>query len=126
MLTCASAEGLLNHTYTYKTAADRNIGTGEDPDADVTIGLYSYLVLMVADILMFNTRKIPVDRDQMQHVEMTRDTGRCFNHLFSNDHEFFVLPEAVVEKNVATLPGLDGYRMSKSYSNTIPLFSPSR
>ncbi|HCR1214920.1 TPA: tryptophan--tRNA ligase [Pseudomonas aeruginosa] len=125
LLTCVSAKGLLNRAHAYKAAVDRNVEAGEDPDAGVTMGLYSYPVLMAADILMFNAHKIPVGRDQVQHVEMARDIGQRFNHLFGNGREFFVLPEAVIEENVATLPGLDGRKMSKSYDNTIPLFSPS-
>jgi tryptophanyl-tRNA synthetase len=79
-----------------------------------------YPVLMGADILMFNAHKVPVGRDQIQHIEMARDMGASFNHLYG---EHFVLPEAVIEDNVATLPGLDGRKMSKSYDNTIPLFA---
>ena len=124
LLTCVSAKGLLNRAHAYKAAVDRNVEAGEDPDAGVTMGLYSYPVLMAADILMFNAHKIPVGRDQVQHVEMARDIGQRFNHLFGNGREFFVLPEAVIEENVATLPGLDGRKMSKSYDNTIPLFAP--
>ncbi|VTS65572.1 tryptophan--tRNA ligase [Streptococcus dysgalactiae subsp. equisimilis] len=126
LLTCVSAKGLLNRAHAYKAAVDRNVEAGEDPDAGVTMGLYSYPVLMAADILMFNAHKIPVGRDQVQHVEMARDIGQRFNHLFGNGREFFVLPEAVIEESVATLPGLDGRKMSKSYDNTIPLFSSSR
>ena len=72
---------------------------------------------------MFNAHKVPVGRDQIQHIEMARDIGARFNHLFGNGREFFVLPEAQVEQHVATLPGLDGRKMSKSYDNTIPLFA---
>jgi len=80
-----------------------------------------YPVLMAADILAFNARKVPVGRDQVQHIEMARDFGQRFNHLYG---EHFTLPEAVIEAQVATLPGLDGRKMSKSYDNTIPLFAP--
>src|SRR5690554_7593184 len=84
------------------------------------MGLFSYPVLMAADILMFNANKVPVGRDQIQHIEMARDIGGRFNHLFKG--EFFTLPEAVVDDEVAVLNGLDGRKMSKSYNNTIPLF----
>jgi tryptophanyl-tRNA synthetase len=77
---------------------------------------------MAADILMFNAHKVPVGRDQIQHIEMARDIAARFNHLFGAGREFFVLPEAAIEESVATLPGLDGRKMSKSYDNTIPLF----
>ena len=96
---------------------------GEDEDAGVTAGLYMYPVLMAADILLFNAHKVPVGRDQVQHIEMARDFGQRFNHLYG---EHFTLPEAVIEEQVATLPGLDGRKMSKSYDNTIPLFLPEK
>jgi tryptophanyl-tRNA synthetase len=89
-----------------------------------------YPVLMAADILMFNAHKVPVGRDQIQHIEMARDIAQSFNYRYKNgsktggtDH--FTLPEAEIEASVATLPGLDGRKMSKSYDNTIPLFASS-
>ncbi|KAG1316750.1 hypothetical protein G6F63_015941 [Rhizopus arrhizus] len=84
------------------------------------MGLFSYPVLMAADILMFNANKVPVGRDQIQHLEMARDIAQRFNHLYGRD--YFALPEVTIEEDVATLPGLDGRKMSKSYNNTIPLF----
>ncbi len=126
LLTCVTAKGLLNRAHAYKASVDKNVETGEDPDAGVTMGLYSYPVLMAADILMFNAHKVPVGRDQIQHVEMARDIAQRFNHLFGRGREFFTLPEAVIEEEVATLPGLDGRKMSKSYDNTIPLFASAR
>lgn len=126
LLTCVAAKGLLNRAHAYKASVDKNVETGEDPDAGITMGLYSYPVLMAADILMFNAHKVPVGRDQIQHVEMARDIGQRFNHLFGQGKEFFVMPEAQIEESVATLPGLDGRKMSKSYDNTIPLFSSAK
>ncbi|WP_213879140.1 tryptophan--tRNA ligase [Pseudomonas sp. dw_358] len=126
LLTCVAAKGLLNRAHAYKASVDKNVETGEDPDAGITMGLYSYPVLMAADILMFNAHKVPVGRDQIQHVEMARDIGQRFNHLFGQGKEFFVMPEALIEESVATLPGLDGRKMSKSYDNTIPLFSSGK
>ncbi|MDE3738463.1 MULTISPECIES: tryptophan--tRNA ligase [Pseudomonas] len=126
LLTCVSAKGLLNRAHAYKASVDKNLENGEDPDAGVTMGLYSYPVLMAADILMFNAHKVPVGRDQIQHVEMARDIGQRFNHLFGAGREYFTLPEAVIEEEVATLPGLDGRKMSKSYDNTIPLFGSAK
>ena len=126
LLTCVAGKGLLNRAHAYKAAVDKNVESGEDPDAGVTMGLYSYPVLMAADILMFNAHQVPVGRDQIQHVEMARDIGQRFNHLFGNGRELFTLPEALIEENVATLPGLDGRKMSKSYDNTIPLFGSSK
>lgn len=122
LLTCVSAKGLLNRAHAYKASVDINTAEGNDPDAGVTMGLYCYPVLMAADILMFNANKVPVGRDQIQHVEMARDIGQRFNHLYGNGKEFFALPEVQIEEAVATLPGLDGRKMSKSYDNTIPLF----
>lgn len=121
LLTCVTAKGLLNRAHAYKAAVDRNVETGEDPDAGVTAGLYMYPVLMAADILAFDAHKVPVGRDQIQHLEMARDIAQRFNHIYGQD--FFVLPEVQIEEQVATLPGLDGRKMSKSYDNTIPLFA---
>jgi tryptophanyl-tRNA synthetase len=122
LLTCVTGKGLLNRAHAYKAAVDKNNAAGRDPDSDVTAGLFMYPVLMGADILMFKAHKVPVGRDQIQHIEMARDMASSFNHLYG---EHFVLPEAVVEESVALLPGLDGRKMSKSYDNTIPLFAPA-
>ena len=126
LLTCVAGKGLLNRAHAYKASVDKNVEQGEDPDAGITMGLFSYPVLMAADILMFNAHKVPVGRDQIQHVEMARDIGQRFNHLFGQGKELFTLPEAVIEEEVATLPGLDGRKMSKSYDNTIPLFGSAK
>jgi tryptophanyl-tRNA synthetase len=120
-LTCVTAKGLLNRAHAYKAAVDKNTEAGEDTDAGITAGLYMYPVLMAADILAFDAHKVPVGRDQIQHIEMARDIGQRFNHIYGKD--YFVLPEVVIEEQVATLPGLDGRKMSKSYDNTIPLFA---
>lgn len=120
-LTCVAGKGLLNRAHAYKAAVDANTASGEDADSGVTAGLYMYPVLMAADILAFKAHKVPVGRDQIQHIEMARDFAARFNHTYG---EHLVLPEAVIEEQVATLPGLDGRKMSKSYDNTIPLFAP--
>ena len=122
LLTCVASKGLLNRAHAYKAAMDRNAAEGLDPDAGINAGLYMYPVLMAADILMFKANKVPVGRDQVQHLEMARDFAARFNHIYG---EHFVLPEVVIDESVATLPGLDGRKMSKSYDNTIPLFAPS-
>ncbi len=121
LLTCVCGKGLLNRAHAYKAMLDKNAATGAEPDDGVTAGLFMYPVLMAADILMFNAHQVPVGRDQVQHIEMARDMAASFNHLYG---EHFTLPEAVIEESVATLPGLDGRKMSKSYDNTIPLFAP--
>ncbi|MBK9344943.1 MAG: tryptophan--tRNA ligase [Burkholderiales bacterium] len=120
-LTCVTGKGVLNRAHAYKAAVDKNTAANADPDADVNVGLFMYPVLMGADILMFNAHKVPVGRDQVQHIEMARDMANSFNHRYG---EHFVPPQAVIEESVATLPGLDGRKMSKSYDNTIPLFAP--
>jgi tryptophanyl-tRNA synthetase len=121
-LTCVLGKGVLNRAHAYKAAVDKNTAAGTDPDFDVSAGLFMYPVLMGADILMFNAHQVPVGRDQVQHIEMARDMANSFNHRYG---AHFVPPEAAIEDNVATLPGLDGRKMSKSYDNTIPLFTPS-
>ncbi len=120
LLTCVTAKGLMNRAHAYKASVDQNVAKGVDPDDGVTMGLFSYPVLMAADIVMFNANKVPVGRDQIQHLEMARDIAQRFNHLYGRD--YFTLPEVAIEEDVATLPGLDGRKMSKSYNNTIPLF----
>jgi tryptophanyl-tRNA synthetase len=119
-----TAKGLMNRAHAYKAAVAENEATpGRDPDQSVMMNLYSYPILMAADILMFKAAKVPVGKDQKQHVEMARDIAQRFNHHFG---ETFVLPEAVTAENVATLPGLDGRKMSKSYGNVIPLFAAEK
>ncbi|HEX7385764.1 MAG TPA: tryptophan--tRNA ligase [Castellaniella sp.] len=122
MLTCVTAKGLMNRAHAYKAAVDANAAKGVEPDDGVTMGLFSYPVLMAADILMFNAHRVPVGRDQIQHLEMARDIAQRFNHLYGGGQDLFVLPEVQIDEDVATLPGLDGRKMSKSYHNTIPLF----
>jgi tryptophanyl-tRNA synthetase len=121
LLTCVTGKGLLNRAHAYKAALDKNAAAGEEPDAGVTMGLFMYPVLMAADILLFKAHRVPVGRDQIQHIEMARNIAASFNHLYG---EHLVLPEAAIDDNVATLPGLDGRKMSKSYGNTIALFGP--
>lgn len=121
LLTCVAGKGQLNRAHAYKAAVDRNRAESLDDDAGITAGLFMYPVLMAADILLFDADKVPVGRDQVQHIEMARDFGQRFNHVYG---EHFSLPEAMIEEHVATLPGLDGRKMSKSYDNTIPLFAP--
>ena len=119
LLTCMTAKGLMNRAHAYKGAVHANQEAGEDDDTAISMGLFSYPILMAADILMFNAHRIPVGRDQIQHVEMARDIAQRFNHHYG---EHFVLPAAQVDEDSAILQGLDGRKMSKSYGNTIPLF----
>lgn len=120
ILNCITSKGLMNRAHAYKAKVEANEAAGEDPDNNVSMGLYCYPILMAADILMFNANYIPVGRDQIQHVEMCRDIAQRFNQLY--EKEIFTLPEAYIDEEVAVLPGLDGRKMSKSYDNVIPLF----
>lgn len=124
ILTCLTAKGLMNRAHAYKAKVQENeIAGNKDPDQSITMGLFSYPILMAADILMFNAKKVPVGKDQVQHLEMTRDIAARFNHVYEN---LFVLPEVVVDDNTAVLSGLDGRKMSKSYNNFIPLFDTEK
>jgi len=121
-LTVVAGKGILNRAHAYKAAVDKNREEQLDDDAGITAGLFMYPVLMAADILIFNADKVPVGRDQIQHIEMARDFAQRFNHIYGK--EYFTLPEVIIDEQVATLAGLDGRKMSKSYHNTIPLFVP--
>ncbi len=122
VLACFTAKGLLNRAHAYKTIVDDNIEAGREEDKGINAGLYTYPVLMAADILLFGTHVVPVGLDQQQHLEITRDVALTFN---KNYREVLVVPEAVIRKEVMTITGLDGRKMSKSYNNVIPLFAPS-
>jgi tryptophanyl-tRNA synthetase len=124
ILTSMTAKGLMNRAHSYKAAVQANIDSdNKDPDKGITMALYSYPILMAADILMFKATKVPVGRDQKQHVEMARDIAQRFNHHYG---DILVLPEPVIDEHTAVLAGLDGRKMSKSYGNTIPLFAPEK
>lgn len=121
ILLCFAAKGLMNRAHAYKAAVANNERIKEnDSDKGINMGLYCYPILMAADILLFKANKIPVGKDQIQHIEMARDIAKRFNHKYG---EHFVLPKAVVDQDSDVLSGLDGRKMSKSYNNTIPLFS---
>lgn len=120
ILNCSCAKGLMNRAHAYKAAIDINIAKEDtDPDFGITMGLFSYPVLMAADILMFNATHVPVGKDQVQHIEMARDIAGTFNFKYKS---LFTQPNAVVDEDTPLLTGLDGRKMSKSYGNTIPLF----
>lgn len=125
MLSCLTAKGLMNRAHAYKAAVADNeaAGLGDDPDRGITMGLYNYPILMAADILMFKAHRVPVGRDQTQHLEMARDIAMRFNHHFG---EHLVIPEVSIREEAAVITGLDGRKMSKSYDNTIPLFVGSK
>lgn len=119
-------KGLMNRAHAYKAAVDQNADkglTGDEQDVGVNMGLYTYPILMAADILAFGTTHVPVGRDQVQHVEFARDIGGYFNTAFG---ETFALPQHEVRPEVAIVPGLDGRKMSKSYGNHIPIFDDAK
>ena len=118
ILGCVTSKGLINRSHAYKAAVDQNKANNLDDDKAITMGLFSYPVLMAADILIFNATHVPVGSDQIQHLEMTRDIAGRFNHIYKTD--LFNLPEAITNADAKTIPGLDGRKMSKSYNNVIP------
>ncbi len=121
ILAASTGKGLLNRAHAYKAAVEANLAAGRDPDAGVNMGLYTYPILMAADILLFGSHVVPVGEDQRQHVEIAADIAQAFNRIYG---DILVLPEAVIRKEVAEIPGTDGRKMSKSYDNVIPIFSP--
>jgi tryptophanyl-tRNA synthetase len=125
LLSAVTPKGLMDRSHAYKAVVDKNQSEGRDADADVNMGLYTYPILMAADILMAQTDIVPVGKDQVQHIEFARDMAGYFNNTFK---PVFKLPEYQLEKGGALLPGIDGRKMSKSYNNHIPVFmdTPAR
>jgi tryptophanyl-tRNA synthetase len=124
ILMAFTPKGLMNRAHAYKALTQANAEKGEDADSGINMGLFTYPVLMAADILLFNPDVVPVGRDQTQHVEMAADIAQALN--FNYKKELLKIPEAAVQESVAVVPGLDGRKMSKSYGNTIPLFAPEK
>jgi tryptophanyl-tRNA synthetase len=116
ILNCSASKGLLNRAHAYKAIVAENTQSGSDEDKAINMGLFSYPVLMAADILIFSATHVPVGPDQAQHMEMTRDIAGKFNHTYSN---LLTLPEAIIQSEIS-VPGNDGRKMSKSYNNIIP------
>lgn len=124
ILTTLTAKGLMNRSHAYKAAVDANRDADvPDPDRGITMGLFCYPILMAADILMFHANRVPVGKDQRQHVEMARDIAQRFNHHYGR---LLTLPQADIDEHRAVLLGPDGRKMSKSYGNIIPLFCPAK
>ncbi|GHV38024.1 tryptophan--tRNA ligase [Spirochaetia bacterium] len=119
-----TSKGLMNRAHAYKAAVQDNAEKGGDPDAGINMGLFTYPVLMAADIILFDSDVVPVGKDQVQHVEMAQDIAQAVN--FNYKQEVLKVPQAAVQESVAVVPGLDGRKMSKSYGNTIPLFAPEK
>ena len=123
ILACYTPKGLLNRAHAYKAAVDANIERGDPPDDKINAGLFVYPALMAADLLLFDTNYVPVGLDQKQHIEIARDIAQAINSTYG---DVLVLPEAHIQEEVMTIPGLDGRKMSKSYDNVIPIFSPPK
>lgn len=125
ILTSVTAKGLLNRAHAYKAMLDDNqLHNKKDLDQGVTMGLFNYPMLMAADIIAFNADLVPVGKDQIQHIEIARDIVNRFNHIYHT--QLLKTPKALVDDKTETIPGLDGQKMSKSYNNTIPLFSTAK
>ena len=124
MLMAFTAKGLMNRAHAYKAAVQENTERGDDSDAGVNMGLFTYPVLMAADIILFDSDVVPVGKDQVQHIEMAQDIAQSVNANYGA--QILKAPQAVVQEAVAVIPGLDGRKMSKSYSNVIPLFAPEK
>jgi len=123
IIMASTAKGLLNRAHAYKAAVQANSEKGNDPDAGINMGLFTYPALMAADIILFDSDVVPVGEDQMQHIEIAQDIAQAFN---ANYGKVLKVPQAAIQEEVAVLPGLDGRKMSKSYGNTIPLFAPEK
>lgn len=120
ILSNVTPKGLMNRAHAYKAIVERNEAEKQEKDFGVNMGLYNYPILMAADILLFETNLVPVGLDQKQHIEIARDIANSFNKKYG---ETFVMPDGLIEEEVCTLVGLDGRKMSKSYGNTIQLFT---
>ncbi|MBR7159229.1 MAG: tryptophan--tRNA ligase [Alphaproteobacteria bacterium] len=124
LLMNVTPKGLMNRAHAYKASVDKNLAKGEDADAGINMGLYTYPILMAADILLYNSDVVPVGQDQKQHVEFARDIAGSFNYIYGKD--LLTSPEPIIPEDAATVPGLDGRKMSKSYNNYIPIFAPEK
>lgn len=124
ILSAVTPKGLMDRAHAYKAATDKNRAEGHDADLNVNMGLYTYPLLMAADILSMGAEIIPVGHDQTQHIEFARDMAGYFNNAFKTN--VLKLPTGLIQPQSATVPGLDGRKMSKSYANTIPLFAEAK
>ena len=124
MIMAFTAKGLMNRAHAYKAAVQENNEKDDDPDAGINMGLFTYPVLMAADIIIFDSDVVPVGKDQVQHIEMAQDIAKSVNANYGS--QVLKVPQAAVQEDVAVVPGLDGRKMSKSYNNVIPLFAPEK
>ncbi|MFC4893149.1 tryptophan--tRNA ligase [Pseudofrancisella aestuarii] len=125
ILSTVASKGLLNRAHAYKALVDQNLAEeNADPDKGITMGLFNYPILMAADILMFDADLVPVGKDQLQHIEIARDICNRFNHIYKTST--LKAPTWLTDEESQTILGLDGRKMSKSYDNTIPIFSAEK
>lgn len=124
ILLAFTPKGLMNRAHAYKAVVQSNQETNRDPDDGVNMGLFTYPVLMAADILLFDADVVPVGNDQQQHLEMAVDIAEVINRNYKK--EVLKIPAGLIRKETGLITGLDGRKMSKSYNNTIPLFLPPK
>lgn len=120
ILMAFTPKGLMNRAHAYKATVQNNLEANKDPDDGVNMGLFTYPVLMAADILLFDTDFVPVGTDQFQHIEMAQDIAQSFNYVYKT--QALKIPQPIAQEDTKTVVGLDGRKMSKSYNNTIPMF----
>jgi len=124
MIMAFTAKGLMNRAHAYKASVQINNEKADDPDAGINMGLFTYPVLMAADIIIFDSDVVPVGKDQVQHIEMAQDIAQSVNANYGK--QVLKVPQAAVQEEASVIPGLDGRKMSKSYNNVIPLFAPEK
>lgn len=120
ILNAFTAKGLMNRAHAYKASVDKNRANDKPDDHAINMGLYTYPVLMAADILLFDANYVPVGKDQVQHVEMASDIAQTINHNYKAD--LLTIPEYIIDEDTKLVVGMDGRKMSKSYGNSIELF----
>jgi tryptophanyl-tRNA synthetase len=124
MMMAFTSKGLMNRAHAYKASVQEHNEKGDDPDSGINMGLFTYPILMAADIILFDSDVVPVGRDQVQHIEMAQDIAQAVNANYGQ--QVLKVPQAAVQEDVAVVPGLDGRKMSKSYGNVVPLFVPEK
>ncbi len=124
ILAAFTPKGLMNRAHAYKAKVDENTAKNEDPDANINMGLFTYPILMAADILLFDSDVVPIGKDQQQHLEMTADIAESVNKNYKKN--LFKIPAAKMGKETQYIVGMDGRKMSKSYDNTIEMFLPEK
>jgi tryptophanyl-tRNA synthetase len=119
-----TSKGLMNRAHAYKAQVDQNREKGRPDDHNINMGLYTYPILMAADILLFDAELVPVGKDQKQHIEMAADIAEAVNRNYKKP--LLTIPEPFIDESTMVITGSDGRKMSKSYNNTIPLFCPEK